>query len=1455
MERPDWLSLNGLWQLALVQAGEAPPKEHPADVLVPFPVESSLSGVGKQAERIEYRRTFEVPKGWAGKHVLLHFDAVNWEAKVSLNGKELGTHRGGYDAFSFDVTDALKKDGPQELIVAVWNPADAGVQPRGKQVHRPGGIWYTPSTGIWQTVWLEPVAETSIESLKVVGDPAGKVTLNVAVAGPPKGATVDVAVSDGGKDLVRIEKQPADKPVELTIPSPKAWTPDTPTLYDLRVELSRGGEKIDQVKSYLGLRKIEVGKDDKGVTRILLNGKFVFQVGLLDQGFWPDGIYTAPTDDALKSDIEMTKKLGFNLARKHVKVEPERWYYWCDKLGLLVWQDMPSGDQSVAPGKGEITRSKGSAEQYELELKRMIDGRHNHPCIVTWVPFNEGWGQFDTARVVEWIKKYDPTRLVDCASGWNDFPVGDFHDVHVYPGPGSPEPEEKRAAVLGEFGGLGLGVEKHTWSPKTWGYRGVRNGDDLTFQYEGLLRKVYELKDKPGLSAVVYTQTTDVEEEANGMMTYDRAVVKGDVERIAAANRGDFSHAWVTEEVVPTSRAEGQSWRYNFKGWIKDWYKPDFDAKDWMEGQGGFGTKGTPGAVVRTEWSTAEIWMRHEFVLPEGKLNNPHLLLHHDEDAEVYLNGVIAAKVAGFITDYQEVPISAEALKTLKPGRNVFAVHCRQTTGGQYIDVGLVDIKPPAKRGGMIAVPFKDVQVTDDFWGKRIRTNRTATVEANLRQCEVTGRIKNFAVAGKLVEGKHEGALYNDSDVYKVLEGVAYALAEDRDEALEKRADKIIDQIAAAQQSDGYLNTYYTLVEPQNRWKNIQYGHELYCAGHLIEAAVAYQQATGKTKLLDVARKLADNICDTFGPGKKIEACGHEELELALVKLYRATGEKKYLEQAKFFLDVRGTAEGRKPFGDYAQDHKPVREQTEVTGHAVRATYLYCGMADVAALTGDEGLRRALESIWHDMVDRKMYVTGGIGPSASNEGFTVPYDLPNDRAYAETCAAIGMALWNHRMFLMSGDGKYADVLEREVYNGLLSGVSLSGDRFFYVNPLGSKGSHHRVEWFGTSCCPTNVVRYVPGMGERMWARAGNGVWAVLYAGNSTTVPLDNGKVKLKEETKYPWDGEVTVTVEPEKELAFDLHLRVPGWCEEAPTLTVNGERQPVTASKGYVTLSRQWKAGDSVKLVLPMPVQRVYADPHVKADVGRVALMRGPVVYCLEGVDNGGSVRNLVLPKEAKLEASFEKDLLTGVTVIRGEALKVTADDDDRQVIGREKFQAVPYFAWDNRKPGEMAVWLPEDTLLAEVPGHDGVFSNGVLVRASHCWQADTVEALNDGVLPKSSKDHDLPRMTWWDHKGTTEWVAYRFGEPRRLTSAKVYWFDDTGVGECRVPAEWRLLYLDGKEWKPVKLAEKSAYATALDTFNEVEFEEVKTRELRLEVTLKKGFSGGILEWSVAGPK
>jgi hypothetical protein len=693
--RKSWQNLNGVWQFAFAKAGEAAPvgKDLDKTILVPFPVESTLSGVMKPTERVWYRRTFVVPKGWAGQRVLLHFGAVDWEATVYVDGKKVGTHKGGFDPFSFDITDALGKQEKHEIIVGVYDPTDKGSQPRGKQVNKPGGIYYTPTTGIWQTVWLEPVPAAHVMKLKIVPDvDAGKVRVTVEAS---RRGQVRLTALLGGKAVATVTAAKPGAPATLDVGKGNLWSPDSPTLYDLSVELIDGDTVADRVDSYFGMRKIEVGRvDGKGPPRLLLNGKAVFQMGVLDQGFWPDGLFTAPTDEALKYDIELTKKLGFNMSRKHVKVEPARWYYWCDKLGLLVWQDMPSGDRNVDDGKPDLVRSKESAAIYETELKAMIDGLHNHPCIVSWVVFNEGWGQYDTARIAKWTKEYDPTRLINSASGWNDRKVGDVHDIHVYPGPGAPPVEAKRAGVLGEFGGLGLAVKGHTWSKETWGYRGVRDKDELTRKYERLIGGVYDLARDKGLNAAVYTQLTDVETEANGLVTYDRAVLKVDVPRVAAVNRGDTSRVPVVEEVVPTSKVKAYTWSYTFDKPNDGWSKPDFDAKTWKTGPAGFGTKGTPGAVVRTEWKTNDIWIRRAFELPKGDRDEFFLQMHHDDDVEVYLNGVLAFEAKGYTGDYEEFAVSKAAQATLKAGKNTIAIHCRQFAGGQYIDAGLIRLVP-----------------------------------------------------------------------------------------------------------------------------------------------------------------------------------------------------------------------------------------------------------------------------------------------------------------------------------------------------------------------------------------------------------------------------------------------------------------------------------------------------------------------------------------------------------------------------------------------------------------------------------------------------------------------------------------------------------------------------------------------------------------------------------------
>jgi beta-galactosidase/beta-glucuronidase len=695
MVRKNWQNLNGLWDYAIVPKDRQQPETFDGQILVPFPVESALSGVMKpvgEENRLWYKRTFEIPPKWKGQRVLLHFGAVDFDTTVWVNGTQAGTHRGGYDPFTFDITDALNDAGQQEVVLSVWDPTNTGTQPRGKQVKKPGGIWYTAVTGIWQTAWIEPVPEVYIKWIKIVPDIDSESVCITVASTDPAGYSVEVEAKDGWFTKSK-NKGMAGEEIVLNINNPKLWSPDSPFLYDLKVTLKDGkGKNVDAVSSYFGMRKIEVRKDEKGINRLFLNNKSLFQFGPLDQGWWPDGLYTAPTDDALKYDIEVLKKLGCNMLRKHVKIEPARLYYWCDKLGLMVWQDMPSGDKYIGGRDPDIQRSPESARQFEAELKAMITTFYNHPSIIMWVPYNEGWGQWDTPRIVNLIKKLDPTRLVNNTSGWSDRGVGDVHDIHSYPGPAAPPTEEKRAAVLGEFGGLGLPVKEHTWQDeKNWGYRSYETREELTDAYVALIDNLRSLIGD-GLCAAVYTQTTDVEIEINGWMTYDRAMIKMDPKKAAAANKRLYLPAPVLKTIVPTSQKQPQSWRYTTSQPDDGWQQADFDDSDWQTGQGGFGTEGTPGTIVRTEWKTSDIWLRRTFELEDTKLSQPQLSIHHDEDAEVYINGQLVAKLEGYTSSYARATLDKKAKKALKVGTNCIAIHCHQTSGGQYIDAGLVDV-------------------------------------------------------------------------------------------------------------------------------------------------------------------------------------------------------------------------------------------------------------------------------------------------------------------------------------------------------------------------------------------------------------------------------------------------------------------------------------------------------------------------------------------------------------------------------------------------------------------------------------------------------------------------------------------------------------------------------------------------------------------------------------------
>lgn len=581
-------------------------------------------------------------------------------------------------------------------------------------------------------------------------------------------------------------------------------------------------------------------------------------------------------------------------------------------------------------------------------------------------------------------------------------------------------------------------------------------------------------------------------------------------------------------------------------------------------------------------------------------------------------------------------------------------------------------------------INFSHVKINDNFWSPRLSKHVSATLPVCIDQIEnQTGRIHNFENAAK-GEGEHSGIFFDDSDVYKALEGMAYSLINNPDPELEKKADEWIDKFAAAQQPDGYINTFYTLTGLDKRWTNMD-KHEMYCAGHMIEAGVAYYQATGKRKLLDVCIRMADHMMSQFGPGKRHWVPGHEEIELALVKLYQTTQEQKYLDFAYWLLEERGHGHGT--MGDegkwdpvYYQDIVPVRRLTDISGHAVRCMYLYCGMADVAALKNDTGYIAAIDRLWDDVVHRNMYITGGIGSSRDNEGFTEDYDLPNLDAYCETCASVGMVLWNQRMNQLTGDSKYIDILERSLYNGALAGISLGGDRFFYVNPLESKGDHHRQEWYGCACCPSQLSRFLPSIGNYIYASSDDALWVNLYIGNTGQIRIGETDILLTQETDYPWDGSVKLTISTSQPLEKEIRLRIPNWCKTYD-LSINGKRINVSEKKGYAVI-KDWKSQDVIALDMDMPVEIVAADPHVKENFGKRAIQRGPLVYCMEEIDNPEYFDQIQLSPSTTFQTAFVSDILNGIKTIKtnGRAQSATF---------------IPYYAWDNRKAGKMRVWIP----------------------------------------------------------------------------------------------------------------------------------------------------------------
>ncbi|SDG02914.1 glycoside hydrolase family 127 protein [Mucilaginibacter sp. P25] len=766
-------------------------------------------------------------------------------------------------------------------------------------------------------------------------------------------------------------------------------------------------------------------------------------------------------------------------------------------------------------------------------------------------------------------------------------------------------------------------------------------------------------------------------------------------------------------------------------------------------------------------------------------------------------------------------------------------------------------------------VVFTSVHVNDNFWQPKMEVNATVTIPYVLAQCKANGRMDNFLRAAKKLDGdKLSEFPFDDTDVYKAIEGASYSMQNKRNPQLDKSIDSLISIIGAAQEPDGYLYTFRTVNAKKphewigsKRWeKEEDLSHELYNAGHLYEAAVAHYQATGKRTLLNIAIKNADLLVKTFGPGKIEEYPGHQIVEIGLSKMYRVTGNKQYLDLAKFFLDVRG------PKGDaYNQADKKVVDQHEAEGHAVRAAYMYTGMADIAALTGNTKYLAAIDDIWSDVVTKKLYITGGIGATGAGEAFGEAYQLPNMSAYAETCAAIGNVYWNNRMFLLHGDSKYIDVLERTLYNGLLSGVSLSGNRFFYPNPLASMFQHQRSAWISCACCISNMTRFLPSLPGYVYAKNKNDLYVNLFMSNSSNIKLTEGNVNIVQQTDYPWKGRVDITVNPDKAGEFTLRVRIPGWAKQQPvpgdlytfmdkksfplTLMINGQAKSFETEKGYAVLKRTWKKGDKVSLLLPMETEKVLANQQVKDDRGRFAFERGPIVYCLEGPDNKDSlVQNILIDKNAIADANYHADLLNGVDVISAEGKSAKRQLKTDSILQTEQMvKAIPYYAWANRGPSEMTVWIPYETSAVR-PKPAPTIASTSKVSAS-LKNVRMFAAIKDQYEPADSKDTNYPYLHWWPAKNTNEFVQYDFDAEHTVSESKVYWYDDGPWGGCRIPVSYKILYKKDGQWVPVK--NTTPYAISKDSFNVVTFEPVATTALRMEIQLPVDNSSGIHEWAV----
>ncbi len=779
-------------------------------------------------------------------------------------------------------------------------------------------------------------------------------------------------------------------------------------------------------------------------------------------------------------------------------------------------------------------------------------------------------------------------------------------------------------------------------------------------------------------------------------------------------------------------------------------------------------------------------------------------------------------------------------------------------------------------------VPFTDVSIGQNtFWGQRLEASRRTTIPLAFSKCESEGRYTNFETAARQLRGEDtagvrvRGYSFDDTDVYKTIEGASYLLQTYPDKGLEAYIDSVLLIVASAQEPDGYLYTARTMNPShphewagQERWEKVEdLSHEFYNLGHMVEGAIAHYQATGKRTFLDIAIRYADCVCREIGQGEGqlVRVPGHQIAEMALAKLYVLTGEAKYLNQAKFFLDMRGKTSRRDA---YSQAHKPVVEQDEAVGHAVRAAYMYSGMADVAALTGDSAYIRAIDRIWDNIVGKKLYITGGIGATSNGEAFGDNYELPNMSAYCETCAAIGNVYVNYRLFLLHGESKYYDVLERSLYNGVISGVSLDGGGFFYPNPLESMGQHQRQPWFGCACCPSNICRFIPSVPGYFYQTRGKDLYVNLFGGNTANVDVGGKRVSLTQETLYPWDGDIRIVINENKASRFRLRVRIPGWVKGKAvpsdlysysdnvrlgySVKVNGEEvSDDDMQDGYFGIDRKWKRGDTVEVHLNMEPRLVRALEEVSADQGRVAVERGPLVYCAEFPDNDFDLGGMLLnqkPQFATAETTLHTDGADyGLVGLTTDAQLLNFDESGALAAEAKTLALIPYYAWNHRGPGRMLVWLPQQ-LRATTPALPPSLASMSGLTASTPTSA--LNSVNDRLVPKNAEDRSIPYYHWWPKQATTEWLQYDLPETTTVGSSTVYWFDDSPWGGCRVPQSWRILYRtsDG-DWQPVNAIDE--YGTCRGGANTTRFTPVSTGAVRLEVTLPDDNSAGIFEWEI----